>query len=202
LSVEWKKLKWVSDRDGIIELEPGQICTGRKKMARLLNLSERQIRSALGLLVNGQIIAIKSTKRYSIITVKNWSKYQSSEIILPSERPTDDQQTTTVLRTKELKNIPKASAFTDYFYQKHLEAHGQKPNPPKWVFKACQAPLQALGLQELCRRADNYFADPYTKVHPLPDFINNVDKWIASRPKFTKTGVDQQVQADRKRTAF
>jgi len=48
---------------------------------------------------------IKTTKKYSIITICNYEKYQAQEIGgRPSKRPTPDQHPTT---TKELKNYKK-----------------------------------------------------------------------------------------------
>lgn len=59
-----------------IDLIPGQFVTGRRKLALELNLSEKEIRTALSKLKMTNELAIKSTSKYSIITVNNWDKYQ------------------------------------------------------------------------------------------------------------------------------
>ena len=58
-------------------LKPGQLITGRKKLSVDLGLSEQQIRTALNHLQSTNEITIKSTKKFSVITVENWGKYQS-----------------------------------------------------------------------------------------------------------------------------
>ena len=67
-SIEWQK----------IELLPGQLITGRKVLSHELKLSEREIRTSLNKLKATSEIAIKSTNKYSVITICNWTAYQQS----------------------------------------------------------------------------------------------------------------------------
>jgi len=112
------------------------------------------------------------------------------------------------LRTKKDKKEPSADAvagkaFTDYFYEKHLRAHQQKPSPPVWTFKSASKLVASLGRNEVQRRCDNFFADPYLKAHPLEVFLRSPDTWIEKRVKLnTDSRVDTQVQRDRKQTAL
>lgn len=57
-------------------LKPGQVVVGRKKLARELGLSEQQIRTALNHLQSTGEVTIKSTNKFSVVTVENWDKYQ------------------------------------------------------------------------------------------------------------------------------
>lgn len=59
-----------------IVLKPGQLITGRKKLARDLKLSERSVRTALEHLKTTNEITIKTTNKFSVITIENWGKYQ------------------------------------------------------------------------------------------------------------------------------
>jgi hypothetical protein len=57
-------------------LKPGQFIFGRKAAAKEIALSEQEIRTRLNLLKRVGNLTIKSTNKYSIITVINWDRYQ------------------------------------------------------------------------------------------------------------------------------
>jgi hypothetical protein len=71
----------------VVELEPGQMVFGRKVFSAKTGVSEAVIRSSLNALQTLQQITIKTTTKYSIISIVNWSKFQE-------EKPADDQQAT------------------------------------------------------------------------------------------------------------
>jgi len=77
----------------IVDLLPGQIVTGRKAIAKECKLSEKKVRTALKLLENMEIVAIKPTNKFSIISFTNWDTYQQDgPTERPAERPTKGQQ--------------------------------------------------------------------------------------------------------------
>lgn len=80
-------------------VQSGQVITGRLKLSQELNLSERNIRTALKHLKMTNEISIKATKQYSIITINNWSKHQHRDTQNDQEvsntRPTCVQKMTT-----------------------------------------------------------------------------------------------------------
>jgi hypothetical protein len=59
-----------------VHLEPGQFVFGLHKAARDLNMTVAQIRSRRDSLKKAGNITIKSTNKYSIITIVNWDSYQ------------------------------------------------------------------------------------------------------------------------------
>lgn len=71
----------------VVDLEPGQLVFGRKVFSVKTGVSEAVIRSSLNVLQALQQITIKSTTKYSVISITNWSKYQE-------EKPSNDQQRT------------------------------------------------------------------------------------------------------------
>ena len=73
----------------VIHLKPGQIATGRKKIAQCTDLNENKVYRALTALKSLGNIEIKSTNKYSIITIVNWDKYQGEN----GNRTTNEQQT-------------------------------------------------------------------------------------------------------------
>ena len=68
-----------------IDLLPGQVIVGRKKLAAELNSTERKIRTCLATLENMEIIDQQTTNKFTIVSFVNWGRYQN-------ERPADDQQ--------------------------------------------------------------------------------------------------------------
>ena len=62
-----------------IELEPGQFIFGRKQASKDIGLSEQMVRTCLHTLKSTNNITIKSTNKFSIISIINWDIYQSEE---------------------------------------------------------------------------------------------------------------------------
>ncbi len=84
-------------------IERGQLVTGRKALSEQTGLSERQIRTALDHLKSTGEVTIKTTNKYSLITVVNYGKFQDipetstskTTSTLTNNRPATDQQPTT-----------------------------------------------------------------------------------------------------------
>ena len=87
----------------VIHLKPGQIATGRKKIAQCTDLNENKVYRALTALKSLGNIEIKSTNKYSIITVVNWDKYQGEN----SKRTASEQQTNSKTTTEEQQDNSK-----------------------------------------------------------------------------------------------
>jgi len=64
--------------DGLqIELEPGQFITGRDQVFRDTGLTEQNYRTALKRLKSTGSITTKTTNRCTVVTIVNWSSYQT-----------------------------------------------------------------------------------------------------------------------------
>ena len=81
----------------VIHLKPGQIATGRKKIAQCTDLNENKVYRALNALKSLGNIEIKATNKYSIITVVNWDKYQDEN----GKRTSCEQQTNSKTTAEE-----------------------------------------------------------------------------------------------------
>lgn len=68
----------------VVKMDYGQCIFGRLKAAKDLGLSERNIRTALKLLENMEIVTTEATNRFTVIKFVNWEVYQL-------ERPAGDQ---------------------------------------------------------------------------------------------------------------
>jgi len=100
--------KWMG-----IEVKRGQIITGRAALSEKTGLSERMVRSCLARLQKCECISIKTTSRFSIITVLNFDTYQNeTDAKRPTidqqstnNRPTSDQQSTTNNNVNNVNNV-------------------------------------------------------------------------------------------------
>jgi hypothetical protein len=80
-----------------VPLEPGQFVFGRKRAAFDLDMTEREIRTCVQSLSNMKNLTIKTTNKFSIISIVNWNIYQQSEI-------QNDQQIVTETTSKRPAN--------------------------------------------------------------------------------------------------
>jgi len=62
-----------------ITLQPGQFIFGRRKASKEIGLSERQTRTCIDSLKTMENLTIKTTNKFSVVTVVNWASYQVSE---------------------------------------------------------------------------------------------------------------------------
>jgi predicted transcriptional regulator len=84
-----------------IALDRGQLLTGRKELSKKTGLSEQTVRTCLKRLESTNEITIKSTNKYSIITICNYRTYQDKQENnnqqfnrQSNKQPTNNQPTT------------------------------------------------------------------------------------------------------------
>lgn len=83
-----------------VELLPGQFITGRLAASKETGLSERVFRDSLSVLQKASSLTIKTTSRFSVITICNWARYQvvngvTEPAECPAECPAEGQQKAT-----------------------------------------------------------------------------------------------------------
>lgn len=89
-----------------VHLKPGQFVFGLKKAAEETGLSVQQVRTVLAFLENAGNLTIKTTNKFSIISIVNWDIYQGSEPQnnKQTNKPlTNDQQHTSTVTHKHNK---------------------------------------------------------------------------------------------------
>ena len=99
----------------VITVHPGQIVTGRKKIAQSTDLNESKVYRALMLLKSLGNIEIKSNNKFSVITIVKWAKYQGDLEIVNSKTTAKQQQDNNTATTgqqqdnttKEIKKLKK-----------------------------------------------------------------------------------------------
>jgi uncharacterized phage protein (TIGR02220 family) len=73
-------------------LKKGQLKVGRKSLSTKTGLTEQQVRTHMKRLKSVGVITINATKKFSIISIVNWDKYQCTDN--QPENQLDNQQTT------------------------------------------------------------------------------------------------------------
>nr|WP_304015295.1 hypothetical protein [Ruminococcus bromii] len=118
-----------------ITVKRGQWVTSVSKISEQLNISTRSIRTALNHLKSTNEVAIKTTPKYSIITVKNYNQYQKVTKCPTINRQTDDKQVTNdrqqYKKGKERKrrkerDIPSFSEVEQFIRTENLNVDAKK----------------------------------------------------------------------------
>ena len=89
----WEPKEWKG-----IMIKRGQVIVGRKKLSKEIGISEQQLRTSLLKLKSTQEITIKSTNKFSVVTIVKYNDYQDmkkkSTNKKPDKQPTINQQST------------------------------------------------------------------------------------------------------------
>jgi hypothetical protein len=112
-----------------ITIERGQLVTGRKALKAQTGLSEQSVRTCLNKLKSTGEITIKTTSRFSVITICNYGTYQDQQPTINQEinqqsnqQLTNNQPTTNHKQEcKELKNDKKVIRATPFVPPTTLE---------------------------------------------------------------------------------
>ena len=96
----------------MVELQPGQFVTGRFILAKEYNrdakpndvVSDRTLWRWMKFLEESEFLSIKSTTKYSVVTINNWDKYQDNDQQMSSKCPSNVQQVSTNKNGKNEKN--------------------------------------------------------------------------------------------------
>lgn len=79
-----KRRKWLVGT-ATVDLLPGQLIVGRKKLAADVRSTERKVRTCLAALENMGIITQRATNKFTVVSFVNWHRYQI-------ERPEDGRR--------------------------------------------------------------------------------------------------------------
>lgn len=97
----------------VVHLLPGQFIFGRKKASKETGLTEQEIRTIIDFLRKAGNLTIKTTNKFSVITIINWPIYQSEAIEnnqLINQQLTNKEPHT---RIKEYKNKRTPADFSE-----------------------------------------------------------------------------------------
>ena len=89
LKANFKDAEWKNET-----IKKGQVVTGRKKLAEELKMNENTVRGALKKLESSGYVAIKSTNKYSVITLLKWDDLGDCPKNFTNKSPTNHHQNT------------------------------------------------------------------------------------------------------------
>lgn len=175
-----------------VELEPGQLIFGRKAAAEELKMSEQTIRTCLKNLEKSKNLTIKSTNKFSVISITNWDIYQSSEIEINHQTnqrltinspSTNHKQEVKKLRSKELNTLsasgdadqPHSTAF--YLTKKKRKLTGKRLETFELFWKAFAYP------KGKAEAADAWMDIPELRNGLVAEIVEAAEKEAANRHK-------------------
>lgn len=121
-----------------IEVKRGQLITGRIELSNETGISQRSIRTCIERLKSTNELTIKTTNKYSIITICKYEDYQSEKQTIDQQddnqptnnRPTIDQQSTTNKKEEKEKKKridicepPTLQEVVQFFKEKGFSEH-------------------------------------------------------------------------------
>ena len=183
LSANHTPQKWRGETIG-----RGQILTGRQRLSEKLRISERNIRTCLSRLEKTGELTIKTTSKYSIITLCNYDTYQTEKLLTDqqsdqqptSNRPATDQQPTTNKNDKKEKKIKEdededaAASIWKNFWNKEVRLvygeHLIRRHPQSKIFIAPFPPMNTTGKQH-----DVWIKDWQKKLEPLNNRLKEIN---------------------------
>lgn len=169
----------------------GSVLTGRKLLSLKTGLTERKIRTSLKKLESTSEVTIKTTNKYSLISINNYDIYQQNDQQKANERPASDQQVTTTKNDKKEKNVKNnnttvfISLFNSLFGTSYKETSGR--------VKKLTLRLKTYSLEQILKATKNLASsDFHTGKNDRgwkadPDFLirsdEQIDKWLNIVPK-------------------
>ena len=123
MSVNHKSAQW-EWQGRKFEIIPGQMITSLRSLAEIAGVSIQNVRSALARFKKLDFLTEKSTKTGRVITVVNWSVYQSQAMVPSKEVNNDPTKTQQLTRIIECLNSIAGRSFetTSKSAQKHIAA--------------------------------------------------------------------------------
>ena len=136
----------------VITLKPGEFITGRESLSEDLNKGmkpKQRVNNTtwwryLNNLQKLEMLHIKKTNKYSVVSIVNWCEYQENEQQMHNKRTSDAQQMHTNKNVKNVKNEKNSRkhvfddthfSLAEYFYNQILRNNSdfKKPNFEKWA---------------------------------------------------------------------
>lgn len=118
-----------------VHLMPGEFVFGRKKASKELRMSEQSIRTFIDFLKTSQNLTIKTTNKFSVISIINWNTYQGNEFENNQQinQPLTNNQPTTNHK-QEYKNKRTKEYTSDFlkFYDAYPKHKGKEQAWKTW----------------------------------------------------------------------
>lgn len=152
----------------IVRLLPGQFIFGRKRASEETGLTEREVRTIVEFLKKAGNLTIKTTNRFSIITIINWPTYQGDD--WEKDQP-DDQPATSKRPHTNIKEVKNKTFLSDSVEVRLSELLFEK-------ILSVNPTHKKLNTQKWAREIDRMIRID----HRSPEDIRRVIEWCQSDP--------------------
>jgi uncharacterized phage protein (TIGR02220 family) len=158
----------------------GSFVTGRKVLATETGMTEQQVRTAINRLKSTNEITIKTTNKYSIIAVNNWSMYQGDNQ-QPNQQSTNKQPATNQQLTTNKNDKKKKNTIPDDFLERFNTVTGRNYRviTDKTAGQFNARIKEGFTIDEMLSAAENASNSDYHQKHKQylsPEFITRADK--------------------------
>ena len=119
----------------VVHLFPGEFVFGRKKAAEELRVSEQEIRTMVDSMRIRKNLTIKTTNKFSVISIINWNTYQDIEFIFNqqiNQLLTNKQPTTNHKQEHKNKNTKEYTSDFLKFYDEYPKHKGKEQAWKAW----------------------------------------------------------------------
>jgi len=118
-----------------VHLMPGEFVFGLNKASDELKMSIRAIRTLIAFLKKSQNVTIKTTNKFSVISIVNWDAYQQTEILNDNQNDkplTSNRQATDNKQEVKNKRIKEYTSDFLQFYDAYPKHIGREPAWKAW----------------------------------------------------------------------
>jgi biotin operon repressor len=123
-----------------VDIKKGQLVTGRLAIAEQTGVSQQSVRTCLKRLEDTGEIIVKSTNKFSIITISKYEEYQSEEK-MSNQQSTNNQPTTNhkqeCKEEKEVKTCPVGDEGFARFYAAYPKKVAKAKALKAWKSQKC-----------------------------------------------------------------
>lgn len=183
----------------MVKLKPGQFVTGRTALAKEFNegmkpslqVKELTLFRYLNCLEVVEMLNIKKTNKYSIVTITKWEQYQQNEQQMNNKRTTDEQQMITNNNVNNVNNVNKENIYSifEHWNKQKIKVHRELTQVRK---SAINARLENHSLEELKKAISTYSQILESDKHyysyklSLDNFMNpkNLDRFLDENNPF------------------
>lgn len=181
----------------LINLNPGQLAATRREIGEALGLSPQTVRSCLEQLKTGKRLTIRSTNKYSIITIVNWDIYQNADA--------PEQQTKTAQPRRQTTNRQQTKSLVPIIQEEKEEQENKQgyfcaapetdAPPPQSPFLDEEFHIPLVTVDKSTGRKHEYRvteadAQAWTAAFPgvdVPQALRTMRQWCLANPSKCKT---------------
>ena len=161
---------------------PGQIITSINSLSKGTGLSQKSVRNALSKLEKVGVLGKQTTSRFTLITIENWTSYQSEEFEEGKQRA-NEGQTRGKQRANEGQHHKNAKNAKNEKNNPPIvpPQRGQSDNVKVGTAKATSKAKKEITVEELEDLTQGFKGELYIKIHDFVAFRREMGKPMTLR---------------------